>query len=114
MKEYFCSNRLMDCSIEARTHVLDDGIHVLVIGGCRTHVGAVSYAFPGQPVETVQFPTHRDGAVSERWAKTLCERMNCPVVVNCGIHYDNVTKADIMEIVKATDALLEQTLALLT
>jgi hypothetical protein len=40
--------------------------------------------------------------------------MNCPVVVNCGIHYDNVTKADIMEIVKATDALLEQTLALLT
>lgn len=97
--------------IEARVHRLDDGLHVLVTGGCRTHVGAVSYAFPGESVQTIQFPTHRDGKVSERWAKALCERLHCQVTVNCGIHYDNVSKADIQEIVAVTEQLLQKAMA---
>lgn len=108
MKEYLFSDSLMDYPITARLSVLDDGIHVLVIGGCRTHVGAVSYAFPGQKTETIQFPTHKDGVVSERWADELCRQTQAPVVVNCGIHYDNVDRAKIQQIVRVTEALLQQ------
>lgn len=106
MKERLFETRWRDDSIEARVHLLDVGVHVLLIGGCRTHVGAVSHASPGECVQTIQFPTHREGVVSEQWAKALCEHLHCPVVVNCGIHYDHVSKADIMEIVSVTEHLL--------
>lgn len=99
--------------IDAQITRLDDSLHVLLTGGSRTHVGAISWAIPGNAVETVQFPVHRDGVVSERWAANLCEKFQCPVVVNCGIHYDHATKADIMEILHSTDWLLEQALQLL-
>lgn len=108
MKEFCFKTELMGYPIEARCAVLDVGIHVLLTGGSRTHVGAISHAFPGEKVQTVQFPTHRDGTVSERWAERLCQKFQAPVVVNCGIHYDNVSRDDIKEIVRATDQLLEQ------
>lgn len=95
-------------SIDAACTVLDEGIHVLITGGSRTHVGAVSCAFCGEEVQTFQFPAHRDGAVSEAWAKALCLTFQTPVVVNCGIHYDNVTKCEIMEIMAVTEKLLER------
>lgn len=114
MKDLCLKTELMGYTIEARCSVLDVGIHVLLIGGCRTHVGAVSYAFPGQQVQTIQFPTHREGIVSECWAKRLCQQFQTPVVVNCGIHYDNVTRDDIQEIVNATQVLLNQAEAELT
>lgn len=110
MKEYLFTDSLMGYSIQVRLNVLDDGIHVLVVGGCRTHVGAVSYAFPGQKTETIQFPTHKDGVVSERWAGELCREIQVPVVVNCGIHYDNVSRSEIQEIVCVTETLLQQAL----
>lgn len=108
MKEILVKTELMGYPIEARCSVLDVGIHVLLIGGCRTHVGAVSYALPGEDVQTVQFPTHREGSVSECWAKRLCQRFQTPVVVNCGIHYDHVSRDDIRAIVKVTETLLDQ------
>lgn len=106
MKEWLFQTQWRGYSIEARVHLLDAGLHVLLTGGCRTHVGAVSYSFPGESVQTIQFPTHREGVVSEQWAKALCEHLHCPVVVNCGIHYDRVSKADIREIVSAAEQLL--------
>lgn len=108
MKEQLFQTQWRGYSIEARVHVLDAGIHILLTGGCRTHVGAVSHAIPGEPVQTIQFPTHREGMVSERWAKVLCQRLNSPVTVNCGIHYDHVSKRDIQEIVSVTEELLRQ------
>lgn len=108
MKEFHQKTELFGYSIEARCTMLDDGLHVLIIGGSRTHVGAISYAFPNENIQTIQFPEHRDGAVSERWAGKLCQRFRMPVVVNCGIHYDHVSRADIERIVAAAEDLLEQ------
>ncbi|MGM9593048.1 MAG: hypothetical protein ACI3U8_01705 [Candidatus Onthomonas sp.] len=113
MKAFLFQTRCLGWPIEARVCLLDEGIHVLVTGGCRTHVGAVSYAFPGEAVQTIQFPTHRDGTVSEQWAKALCEARQCPVVVSCGIHYDQVSRAEISQIVSAAGELLEQAVAVL-
>lgn len=115
MKEFQQKTELFGHSIEARCTILDDGLHVLLTGGSRTHVGALSYAFPGEheKIQTIQFPEHRDGAVSERWAGRLCQRFRMPVVVNCGIHYDHVNRADIERILAAAEDLLEQVEALL-
>ena len=108
MKEFVESADLFGYAIQARCTVLDSGLHILVIGGSKTHVGAISYCFPGEPVQTIQFPAHRDGVVSARWAERLCSQTNAPVTVACGIHYDNVSKAEINEIVRTTEHLLGQ------
>ena len=99
---------LMGYQLEARCSILDEGIHVLLTGGSRTHVGAVSFCFPGEQAQTVQFPGHRDGVVSEKWAECLCRKLDTPVTVNCGIHYDNVDKEDICRIVAETEEMLAQ------
>lgn len=113
MREVHLEARWKDHAIEVKCTVLDQGIHILITGGCRTHVGAVSYGFPGEKTKTVQFPGHRDGAVSEKWAEYLCQRFQVPVIVNCGIHYDHVDRNDIESIVSVTDKLLHQAETLL-
>jgi hypothetical protein len=113
MKRAMVEEVLFGCPIRGECTRLDDGIHVLLTGGCRTHVGAVSVACPGGEVETLQRPTHRDGVVSSRWAGVLCQRLDAPVTVACGIHYDGVDRGDIAQIVAACDRLLEALCCLL-
>lgn len=84
---------------------LDEGIHVLITGGCRTHVGAVTTAWP---LRTILLESHRDNVVSERAAQRLYEWLHCPVTVCCGIHYDIVSREDIQTILNAVDRLVEQ------
>ncbi|MGM9538219.1 MAG: hypothetical protein ACI3VN_07805 [Candidatus Onthomonas sp.] len=114
MRDLLFQTQCLGWPIEARVCLLDEGVQVLVTGGCKTHVGAVSYAVPGEAVRTIQFPTHRDGVVGEQWAKALCEVLRCQVVVNCGIHYDHVSKAEIGQIVSAAEELLEKAVYALT
>lgn len=91
---------------------LDDGWDVSVTGGCRTHVGAVSLAAPGEAAGTLQRPGHRDAAVAERWAAALAEAWHAPVCVRCGIHYHAASQSDIAAILAACDRLLERLLPL--
>lgn len=89
---------------------LDDGIHVLLTGGCRSHIGAVSTAEPGQAPETRVFPGHKDQFVSGPWAAALAEKTGRRACVVCGIHYDDATGAQIQEILQCTQRLLGQVL----
>lgn len=89
---------------------LDDGIHVLLTGGSRTHIGAISTCLPGNAPETRVFPGHKDHYISEPWAKTLAGHFGVPVCVVCGIHYDNATREDIQAVMSLTRAFLEQLL----
>ena len=93
--------------VRAQAERLDAGYDVAVYGGACTHVGAVSLAAPGETVATVQRAGHRDAAVSERFAAALARAWNAPVCVRCGIHYEHATKAQIAQILKVCDALLE-------
>ncbi len=96
--------------ITARMEHLDDGITVLLTGGSRTHVGAVSVADPGKQTETITFPGHRDQAVSEPWAEAISVKSGVRAAVICGIHYDNATNQDIRRILEVMDRLLSDLL----
>lgn len=97
-------------AIWCQAEQLDSGLHVLVTGGCRTHIGAVSVAEPGKDTKTMTFPGHKDQFVSEPWAKALAEKTGARVCVVCGIHYDDATKEQIAEILRITDGLLAELL----
>ena len=86
---------------------LDSGVHVLLTGGCWSHIGAVSVAEPGQRAETKVFPGHKDQFISAPWAERLAEQTSQRACVVCGIHYDGATKEQIGEILRQTDRMLE-------
>lgn len=92
--------------IQCSATVLDDGIHVLLTGGSRTHIGAISTCLPGKAPETRVFPGHKEHYISEPWARALADHFGVPVCVVCGIHYDNATEAQITEIMDCTNGML--------
>lgn len=96
--------------IECRTDFLDDGLHVLLTGGCRTHIGALSVAEPDGSSRTMTFPGHKDQFVSKPWAEQLARKAETRVCVVCGIHYDHATRDEIQGILHKTDELLAQLL----
>lgn len=113
MRRFEITRPFLGETITALILELEEGVHVSVFGGQRTHIGAVSIAASNGGCTTTQFPGHRDGVVSERWAKALSETGYCPAVVEAGIHYDGLSREGIVETVALTDAMLEEALALL-
>ncbi len=93
--------------ITAEVRQLDEGAFVLVTGGSRTHIGAVSSAGYAENF-SFQFPGHRDEVISRTWARQLSEAWGEPVTVACGIHYDGVGREEIDEIVALCGRLLQE------
>jgi tagatose-1,6-bisphosphate aldolase non-catalytic subunit AgaZ/GatZ len=87
------------------------GLHVSVFGGELSHIGAVSIVSPDGVCNTVQFPGHKEGSVSEAWAKALAEAGHLPVVVEAGIHYDHLRSEGIEAVVALCNELLHEVLA---
>ena len=94
--------------IRCRLTRLDDGIHVLLTGGQKSHIGAISTAEPGSPAQTVTFPGHKDQYISAPWAEALAKAAGVRCCTVCGIHYDNATPEQIHTILTETDRLLAE------
>lgn len=92
--------------IRAEITKLDEGWDVGIFGGCKTHVGAVTFAETDGTVRSLERQDHKDSFVSSRWAAELAAHFNVPVCVRCGIHYDNATAEQLQVIVLTCDELL--------
>ena len=92
---------------------LDEGWDVSIFGGCKTHVGAVTLAASDGTVQTLERSGHKDSFVSICWAERLAVRLNAPVCVRCGIHYDHATKEQLEEITTNCDEILRELTATL-
>lgn len=114
MRQFEITRRLFGKELTAHVAHLDDGIHVLIYGGSRSHIGAVSIIDQGMHCSTTQFPNHRDGLVSEMWAKALAKACEEPVVAVAGIHYDEPTRDDIQKILFAVNEMIGEASALLS
>lgn len=100
--------RVLGWPIRAQLTCLDDGIHVLLTGGCRTHVGSVAVASPEMDCKNITLPGHKETTVSQQWATTLMERYHCPVAVTCGIHYDALDREGLELILDTLEQMLCQ------
>jgi hypothetical protein len=87
---------------------LDDGAQVLLTGGDRSHIGAVSVAEPGSAAQTTTFPGHKDHLLSAPWSETLAQYWHCRVCVTCGIHYDDLSREGLEEVMAAVAGMLEE------
>ena len=107
MKPIALSREFRGRNIDVRAFLLDSGLSVLVTGGDRSHVGTVSCAAGDLPLKTVEFPGHEEGVISEKWAAYLFDKLDVPVVVSCGIHYDGISHSEILSILQLCDELLQ-------
>lgn len=106
MRQFELKRTLSGADITAQVTVLDKGVHILICGGTQPHIGAVSVVDPAGICATTQFPGHKDGIVSEQWAKALSEAGYCPAAVIAGIHYDKISKDQICTVLELNNQLI--------
>ena len=112
-KMFTIQRNVISCVIAAQVTCTEHGISVLVAGGDRSHIGAISIVNGKGQRETIIFEGHRDDTISNRWADRLYEASQVPVVVSVGIHYDDATGPQIREIVAACEEMLADILDML-
>ena len=101
---------LLGRQIRAIVHFLDQGINVLLTGGDKSHIGAVSGRIPGQDPVDIELPGHKEGIVARKWAEKLEAARGEPVWVECGIHYETLSREGIAQVVRTCGEMLEELL----
>ena len=104
----------------------------VLCGGGASHIGAVALAAPNhgqaqnadaahlasQPEQVeahlLALPGHREDALALRMAQSMAEALHCAVCVCAGIHYDNITRAEIQQIEQMAQDLTQRCIAALT
>ena len=89
---------------------LNGDISVLLFGGDKAHLGAVSLAGGGMETVTHSFPGHKEQHITAAWAEKIAAKTGKHVCVQGGIHYEGATEEMIREILALTDKMLEEIL----
>ena len=100
-------NRTVTCTVTP----LDDGIHVLLAGGDKGHIGAVSVCDPGAAPETMTCRGIKEQYIAVPMVqKAIADAAGQRCCTVCGIHYDNATPQQISAVMEGCDGLLSQLL----
>ncbi len=101
--------------ISVTLHFSGRDLNVVIAGGDKEHIGSVSIAAPRESlsgegksatVSTYVYSGHKDDVVGNEFAQVLCKKLQCKVVVCCGIHYDNIDQEKLNMIVNTCNELL--------
>ncbi|MDF9841128.1 MULTISPECIES: hypothetical protein [unclassified Paenibacillus] len=99
--------------IELSATDVGNDLLLLITGGVR-HIGASSTAYlDGGAVRasTTAVPHHKEHTISENIALRAAAALNRTVTVVMGIHYDNLSKEGIMQVVRIVNNKVDQYLA---
>jgi hypothetical protein len=111
MKKYQDSALVRDCRIRLEITDTKQGIQGLLIGGELPHIGAVTVISPEGKATSIVFQGHKEGELADWCAEKLYGFFDQPVVMSCGIHYDNITGEEIARVVSESCRMLEHFLA---
>ena len=111
MRELNLAEAVRNHPIHMKVTMLDEGINVLIAGGEHTHIGAVTMISPEGEQQSIQYPGHKDGVLADEAARKLYEKFRCPVTISAGVHYDDITKEEIAEVVQCVRKMLGQVIS---
>jgi len=87
---------------------------VFIMTGGVEHTGGVSTAYftdSGEiDVQTISLPHHREADLTEPFAKQAAEKLQRTCTVVMGIHYDDISREELGQIVHNARALFQSTL----
>lgn len=84
-------------------------LHACLLGG-EAHVGAVALASPGEAARVMQRPEHREGELAALVAERLAAALGCAVSVSSGIHFADISRAEIATVEKLAERLVDDCL----
>lgn len=113
MTEYTVERELWGEKIVAHCQAAAGGINVFLWGGQQPHIGGISVLSPDGRTHTISFPGHKDAVLTEQWAEAFRDVGILPAVITAGIHYDNLSRDEIVTVTHLTDDLLAQVLTFL-
>ncbi|MNN18940.1 hypothetical protein D3C81_1321600 [compost metagenome] len=90
---------------------------LIMITGGEAHIGAASTAYYVDQeiqVQTSIVPGHKEHTLSVEMARQASRTLKRTVTLVMGIHYDNLTKEEIMKVSEITDSKFHDHLAQLT
>ncbi|MDP4126627.1 MAG: hypothetical protein Q8912_06775, partial [Bacillota bacterium] len=96
------------CQISLTLMDTGNGLHGLLIGGEKPHVGGVVLALPrpslrGEGWSADAFitpvPGHKDVNVAQKVAERIASELRLPVVITAGIHSDNLVPEELSQII---------------
>ena len=108
------------CQISLTLMDTSNGIHGLLIGGEKPHVGGVVLALPrpslrgegwSTDVYITPVPGHKDVDVARKVAETLARELRFPVAITAGIHSDQLCSEEVREIISHCNTLTQTALA---
>ena len=79
-------------------------------------VGQANPPEQGGQVETrlLALPGHKEDSLALRMAQSISQSLHCAVCVSAGIHYDNITRAEIQQVEQMAQNLTQRCIAALT
>lgn len=94
-----------------KAEYVEKDLLISILGGDLPHIGCVSVGNKSQPIQTVQFPGHKEFYLTEVLAVRLREIFLGNFVIIGGVHYDDIAKEQIQilteDLNKSCDKLLE-------
>lgn len=69
----------------------------IVLTGGKEHIGAVTVFHDGI-VETTAFSGHKEKVITESLSDVFIREFGKSFVICCGIHFDNITKEEILSV----------------
>jgi hydrogenase maturation factor len=102
--------------VSAHGQHIGDDLHVVITGGEQPHVGAVAVGSQssdepdGIRVALITVSGHKEDVVVEKVARRLSRQLGITVLVAAGMHWDEINKKGIAQVLEHTDHLTEKIL----
>ena len=88
-------------------------IQILITGG-SAHIGAVAVASGSSPQTAVhEISQHREGELAQKIACRLARALHVTVGVSAGIHFNDITREEIVAVLELADSLAQDALQFL-
>lgn len=82
-------------------------ICILITGGDKAHIGAISIYSKEEGIQTISLKEHKDFYISELCINNIKDIVKGNISVSCGIHVDNISKDEIEVVYKISKDIFE-------
>lgn len=79
----------------------------LILTGGDKHVGALALSGPNEKTQVLVAPGHYEGHLCRELSEICAKKLNCRIAFCCGIHYDDISKDEIEEILVLARIVIE-------
>ncbi len=119
-KTFTVHTKEVEYDISAGVRLIGQDVLVAIWGGEKPHIGAVAMAQPrpslkdpdvtSSTVSVFAYVGHKEDELAKATAEILAAALNTRVVVTAGIHWDNLPKKGIRQIIRNAEILVDMIL----